>query len=68
MLARKTFTSSRMLFIEPVAIYSAGAMFAYGVWFAFISPFFFRRFLAHLPPPDEMVPVAEAEHAEEDLP
>ena len=53
-----------MLFIEPVAIYSAGAMFAYGVWFAFISPFFFRRFLAHLPPPDEMVPVAEAEHAE----
>lgn len=57
-----------LLFIEPVAIYSAGAMFAYGVWFAFISPFFFRRFLAHLPPSDEMVPVAEAEHAEEDRP
>ena len=50
-----------MLFIPAVAIYSAAVMFAYGVWFAFISPFFFRRFLAHLPPAEEMKPVAENE-------
>ena len=50
-----------MLFIPAVAIYSAAVMFAYGVWFAFISPFFFRRFLAHLPPAEEMKPVAETE-------
>ena len=50
-----------MLFIPAVAIYSAALMFAYGVWFAFISPFFFRRFLAHLPPAEEMKPVAENE-------
>ena len=50
-----------MLFIPAVAIYSAALMFAYGVWFAFISPFFFRRFLAHLPPAEEMKPVAETE-------
>ncbi len=50
-----------MLFIPAVAIYSAALMFAYGIWFAFISPFFFRRFLAHLPPAEEMKPVAENE-------
>ena len=47
-----------MLFIPAVAIYSALLMFAYGIWFAFISPFFFRRFLAHLPPPEELKPAA----------
>ena len=50
-----------MLFIPAVAIYSAAIMFAYGVWFAFISPFFFRRFLAHLPPAEEMKTVADNE-------
>ncbi len=50
-----------MLFIPAVAIYSAALMFAYGIWFAFISPFFFRRFLAHLPPAEEMEPVADSE-------
>ena len=49
-----------LLFIPPVAIYSAMLIFAYGVWFAFISPFFFRRFLAHLPPVDSLTPVPEA--------
>ena len=50
-----------MLFIPAVAIYSAAIMFAYGIWFAFVSPFFFRRFLAHLPPAEAMEPVAENE-------
>jgi hypothetical protein len=57
-----------LLFIPSVAIYSALAMFAYGVWFAFISPFFFRRFLAHLPPAEELKPLAEAGGAEDDEP
>ena len=43
-----------MLFIPPVALYSAMLMFAYGIWFAFVSPFFFRRFLSHLPPAEEL--------------
>ena len=50
-----------MLFIPAVAIYSAAIMFAYGIWCAFVSPFFFRRFLAHLPPAEEMEPVADSE-------
>lgn len=50
-----------MLFVPAVAIYSAALMFGYGIWFAFISPFFFRRFLAHLPPAEEMEPVADHE-------
>jgi len=50
-----------MLFVPAVAIYSAALMFVYGIWFAFISPFFFRRFLAHLPPAEEMEPVADNE-------
>ena len=53
-----------MLFIPAVAIYSAAIMFAYGIWFAFISPFFFSRFLAHLPPAEEMAPVSENEEDE----
>jgi CDP-diacylglycerol---serine O-phosphatidyltransferase len=57
-----------MLFIPSVAIYSALAMFAYGVWFAFISPFFFHRFLAHLPPAEELKSVAGADGAEDDEP
>ena len=55
-----------MLFIPPVAIYSAMMIFAYGVWFAFVSPFFFRRFLAHLPPADELEVVAQADGDEEE--
>ena len=54
-----------MLFIPAVAIYSATLMFAYGIWFAFVSPFFFRRFLAHLPPVEELEP---AVGREEDAP
>ena len=53
-----------MLFIPAVAIYSAAIMFAYGIWFAFISPFFFSRFLAHLPPAEEMETVSENEEDE----
>lgn len=45
-----------MLFIRPLAAYSAIFMFVYGVWFAFISPFFFRRFLAQLPDEVELLP------------
>ena len=55
-----------MLFIPPVAIYSAMMIFAYGVWFAFVSPFFFRRFLAHLPPADELEVAAQADGDEEE--
>jgi phosphatidylserine synthase len=55
-----------MLFIPSVAAYSAMAMFAYCIWFAFISPFFFRRFLAHLPPDEELRPLAECSDAEEE--
>ena len=50
-----------MLFIPAVAIYSAALMFAYGIWFAFVSPFFFRRFLAHLPPVEELESVSDSE-------
>ena len=49
-----------MLFIRPLAAYSAMAMFAYGIWFAFVSPFFFRRFLASLPS-DEPLRTASGE-------
>ena len=55
-----------MLFIPPVAIYSAGLMFVYGIWFAFISPFFFRRFLAHLPPVEPLKAAIEAEGSGEE--
>ena len=55
-----------MLFIPAVAIFSAMLMFAYGIWFAFISPFFFRRFLAHLPPAEELEAAAEGEGGEEE--
>ena len=50
-----------LLFIPAVAIYSAALMFAYGIWFAFVSPFFFRRFLAHLPPVDDLEPAVDSE-------
>ena len=50
-----------LLFIPAVAIYSAALMFAYGIWFAFVSPFFFRRFLAHLPPVDDLEPAVDPE-------
>lgn len=49
-----------MLFIRPLAGYSAMLMFVYGVWFAFISPFFFRRFLAHLPEEEALAELAAA--------
>ncbi len=55
-----------MLFIPPVALYSATAMFVYGIWFAFISPFFFRRFLAHLPPGEERSRAAAPRREEEE--
>ena len=50
-----------MLFIPAVSIYSAALMFGYGIWFAFVSPFFFRRFLAHLPPVEELEPATDSE-------
>lgn len=37
-----------LLFIPPVAAWSALLMMVYGVWFGFVSPFFFRRFLVRL--------------------
>ena len=55
-----------MLFIPAVALYSAMVMFAYGIWFAFVSPFFFRRFLSHLPPVEELEIAAEADGDEEE--
>ena len=55
-----------LLFVPAAAIYSAMVMFAYGIWFAFLSPFFFRRFLAHLPPAAELGPAAPAQGAEEE--
>jgi CDP-diacylglycerol---serine O-phosphatidyltransferase len=57
-----------MLFIQPMALYSAMMIFVYGIWFAFISPFFFRRFLSHLPPVEELKPAAETDDDEEDEP
>lgn len=42
-----------LLFFPATALYSALLMFVYGLWFAFVSPFFFRRFLDRLPPVDE---------------
>ena len=50
-----------MLFIPSVAPISALLMFAYGIWFAFISPFFFRRFLTKLPPLEELEPASQAD-------
>ena len=57
-----------LLFIPAVAIYSAAVMFAYGIWFGFVSPFFFSRFLAHLPPAEELEPAADNEGDEEEGP
>ncbi len=42
-------------------------MFIYGIWFAFISPFFFKRFLSHLPPVEELQVVPEVGDDEEPL-
>ena len=56
-----------MLFIPSVAICSVLVIFGYGIWFAFVSPFFFKRFLSHLPPVEARVPVAEP-GGEEDVP
>jgi len=56
-----------MLFIPSVALYSAMLMFIYGIWFAFISPFFFKRFLSRLPSPEELKPVPETGSDEEEL-
>ena len=55
-----------MLFIPAVALYSAMLMFAYGIWFAFVSPFFFRRFLSHLPPVEELAVAAETDGDKEE--
>ena len=57
-----------LLFVPATAIYSALLIFAYGIWFAFVSPFFFRRFLAHLPPAEELKTVAETDGEDEELP
>lgn len=50
-----------LLFFPATALYSAVVMFAYGLWFAFVSPFFFRRFLDRLPSAEEPPPAAPAE-------
>lgn len=39
-----------MLFFKPVALYAAIPLTLYGLWYTFISPCFFKRFLAKLPP------------------
>ena len=57
-----------LLFVPATAIYSALLIFAYGIWFAFVSPFFFRRFLAHLPPAEELKTIAETDGEDEELP
>ncbi len=43
-----------LLFIPPVSLYSAALMCLYSLWFAFISPFFFRRFLLRLSAADPL--------------
>jgi CDP-diacylglycerol--serine O-phosphatidyltransferase len=48
-----------LLFFKQTAIYSAILLFIYGMWYAFISPFTFKKFLAHLPP--ESKPAAPSE-------
>lgn len=53
-----------LLFIPAMAIYSAMLMFVYGIWFAFGSPFFFRRFMAHLSPAEKLEPAAETDDEE----
>ena len=57
-----------LMFVPRLAICSAAVMFAYGIWFAFVSPFFFRRFLAHLPPAENLEPAPEGDGREEDEP
>lgn len=42
-----------MLFVPAAALYSAALMFIYSLWYTFVSPFFFHRFLMHLPPLEE---------------
>ena len=53
-----------LLFVRPVAICSAMAMFLYGIWFAFVSPFFFRRFRSHLPE-EGLDPAVEGDEEDE---
>lgn len=55
-----------MLFIPAVAIVPVLTIFGYGIWFAFVSPFFFRRFLAHLPPAEDLKPAPAPSPAEEE--
>ncbi len=57
-----------MLFIPSVAIYSVLVIFGYGIWFAFVSPFFFRRFLSHLPPAEDLKPVSASGGANQEEP
>ncbi len=57
-----------MLFIPSVAIIPLIVIFAYGIWFAFISPFFFRRFLSHLPPAEELKTVSAGGESNEEEP
>lgn len=57
-----------MLFIPAAAIYSAMLMFIYGIWFAFVSPLFFRRFLSHLPPMETLEPAGEPDSTREEAP
>ncbi|MDR0994497.1 MAG: CDP-alcohol phosphatidyltransferase family protein [Verrucomicrobiota bacterium] len=42
-----------LLYIPPAAVYAAFLLGLYTVWYVFVSPFFFQRFLAHLPPVEE---------------
>lgn len=56
-----------LLFVPSVAIYSAMLMFGYGIWFAFLSPFFFRHFLSHLAPAEDLKPAVEPGAEEEGL-
>ena len=42
-----------LLFWKRFAVWPALGILAYGLWYAFVSPFFFQRFLAKLPPVEE---------------
>lgn len=54
-----------LLFVPPAATWVSLAMMGYTLWYALISPFFFARFLAHLPPlPEEAAGEEGSEGAE----
>ena len=53
-----------LLFVAKAATWVSLAMMGYTLWYALISPFFFARFLAHLPPLPEEAAGEEGPEAE----